>query len=85
MSEELILPEPIQMAKSCVADHDYFLIPGVTDLAKIRDEAYRRMLRTPPESSVIHHHRLMEDCHWIEDQKMLSDSWTQKHEVFDWR
>jgi hypothetical protein len=78
------LDERVQMARVCVADHDYFLIPRVTDLAKIRDEAYNRTLRTPPETSLIHHHRLMEGCEWSLESKMEPLSRTQKHEFFSY-
>jgi hypothetical protein len=73
------------MHTSKMADHDYFVVPNVTDLAKIRDEAYRRTQHAQPESSLIHHHRLIDKCHWA--TKVYSPEGTiQKHEMFgEWK
>lgn len=60
---------------SSIADHDYFVIQDVTDIDKIRDEAYRRQqgdYYAKTESSVIHHHKFNEPCN--KDPK--------KHEVW---
>lgn len=62
--------------ESSIADHDYFVIVGITDVDKMRDEAYRRQqgdyYNKASESSVIHHHRFNEPC----------DKDPSKHEVF---
>jgi hypothetical protein len=79
MHEATTEAEKLQMQKVCIADHDYFIIKGITDVDKIRDEAYRRSQGLPghePESIVIHHHRLMENCY------LKEMGGTQKHEVF---
>jgi len=60
---------------SCIADHDYFVIIGVTDVDKMRDEAFRRQqgdYYATTESSVLHHHRFDEEC----------DKDPSKHEVW---
>jgi hypothetical protein len=65
---------PTEMA-SAIADHDYFVIIGVTDVDKMRDEARRRQqgdYYAKTESSVIHHHKFDEHC----------DQDPKKHEVW---
>lgn len=67
--------EPTTGYDSSIADHDYFVIPSVTDVDKMREEAYRRQqgdYYASTESSVIHHHRFDEDC----------DQDPTKHEVW---
>lgn len=62
------------------ADHDVFVIPGITDVDKMRDEAYRRSqgdYYAGSVSTVIHHHRVSEKCYF--DGPQIVD---QKHETF---
>jgi len=64
---------------SSIADHDYFVVPSVTDVDKMRDEAYRRQqgdsYNPESRSSVIHHHRFNEKCWGL-------GSPDQRHEVW---
>lgn len=61
---------------SSIADHDYYIIPGTTDVDKMRDDAYRRQqgdyYNRESESTVIHFHRFNEPC----------DKDPDKHQVF---
>lgn len=61
--------------ESSIADHDYFVIIGTTDVDKMRDEAFRLQqgdYYAKSESSVIHHHKFDESC----------DKDPDKHEVW---
>jgi hypothetical protein len=61
--------------ESRIADHDYFVIVGITDVNKIRDEAYRRQqgdYYAKTESVVIHYHKFDDPC----------DKDPGKHEVY---
>jgi hypothetical protein len=46
-------------------NHNYYVIQGVTDVDKMRDEAYRKSqgdYYAEPETSVLHHHKQTEEC-----------------------
>lgn len=73
MSDEVKKDAPTGYA-SAIADHDYFVIIGVTDVDKMRDEAYRRQ-QGQSESSVLHHHKFDEPC-LLEPEK--HEIWTRK-------
>jgi hypothetical protein len=76
--------ERIAMAEASAADHDYFVIQSITDVDKMRDEAWRLQqghnLTRTSESAMIHHHRLTDKCLWRDEIAQEEEDRTQKHE-----
>jgi hypothetical protein len=76
--------EKVALETSSVADHDYFVIQSITDVDKMRDEAWRLQqghnLAGVSESAMIHHHRLTDKCLWLTERHMPVEDRTQKHE-----
>lgn len=60
--------------------HQYYVIPGLTDVSKMREEAERAKrgdYYAQPSRSVLHHHRVREACEGREHETFDPEEGTQ--------